>query len=165
MKDKRIIVLLTVLTIAAVGQIVLAFLLYAVPGSDTVRNAGWGVLCLSAVLGWLPIYYLKKWGRVPQRKSFIQTTVLVDRGVYAIVRHPHFLAGILMAVALALIAQHWLVAVLGAIAIVTYCISAFEEEKSTIAKLGDDYRRYRESVPRFNFILGAVRVLRRRSTR
>jgi protein-S-isoprenylcysteine O-methyltransferase Ste14 len=161
MKDKKIIVLLTVLTIAAVGQIVLAFMLYAVPGNDTVRNVGWGVLCLSAVFGWLPIYYFKKWGRVPQGKSFIQTTVLVDRGVYAIVRHPQFLAGILMAVALALIAQRWLVAVLGAIAIVAYDISAFEEEKSSVAKLGDDYQRYRELVPRFNFILGAVRALKR----
>ena len=165
MKDMRIIILLTVLTIAAVGQIVLAFLLYAEPGHDAVRYVGWGVLCLSAVFGWLPIYHLKKWGGVPQRKSFIQTTVLVDRGVYAIVRHPQFLAGILMGVALALIAQHWLVAVLGAIAIVTYDISAFEEEKSSIAKLGDDYQRYRELVPRFNFILGAVRVLRRGSSR
>ena len=165
MKDKKIIVLLTVLTVAAVGQIVLAFLLYAEPGNDTVRNVGWGVLCLSAVFGWLPIYHFKRWGRVPRRKSFIQTTVLVDRGLYAIVRHPQFLAGILMGVALALIAQHWLVAVLGAIAIVTYDISAFEEEKASIAKLGDDYQRYRESVPRFNFILGAVRALKRRSSR
>ena len=55
MKDMRIIILLTVLTTAAVGQIVLAFLLYAEPGHDLVRYVGWGVLCLSAVFGWLPI--------------------------------------------------------------------------------------------------------------
>ncbi|MCK4221951.1 MAG: isoprenylcysteine carboxylmethyltransferase family protein [Dehalococcoidia bacterium] len=165
MKDMRVVTLLTVWTIAAVGQVVLSFLLYAEPGNDTVRNVGWGVLCLSAVFGWLPIYYLKKWGGVPEQKSYVHTTVLVDRGVYAVVRHPQFLAGILMGVALPLIAQHWLVAVLGAIAIVTYYISAFEDEKSTTARFGEDYERYRESVPRFNFILGLVRVLRRRSSR
>jgi protein-S-isoprenylcysteine O-methyltransferase Ste14 len=165
MKDKRIIVWLTVMAVAALGELALAFLFKAEPGNAVVRKVGWGLLALSAFFVWLPLYQLKKWGGVPKRKSRGKTTVLVDRGVYAIVRHPHFLLSMAIDLALILIAQHWLVGVLGAIAIVACWVSALEEEKSSIARFGDDYRRYMESVPRFNFILGAVRALKRRSSR
>jgi protein-S-isoprenylcysteine O-methyltransferase Ste14 len=69
----------------------------------------------------------------------------------------------LMALALPLIAQHWIVAILGAIAIAIYYENTFDEEKSAVEKFGEEYKRYRESVPRVNFFAGFVRLwLRRR---
>jgi protein-S-isoprenylcysteine O-methyltransferase Ste14 len=91
---------------------------------------------------------------VKKGKGYIHTTTLVDRGVYAILRHPQYLAGILMAIALPLISQHWIIAVLGVIAIVIYYADSFDEEATCIEKFGEAYERYRERVPGFNFIWG-----------
>jgi protein-S-isoprenylcysteine O-methyltransferase Ste14 len=66
----------------------------------------------------------------------VQTTELVDSGIYGVVRHPEYLAGVLMIPALALIAQHWVVAVLGAIAAITYCVSDVCEEQSSMRGSG-----------------------------
>jgi protein-S-isoprenylcysteine O-methyltransferase Ste14 len=150
-----------ILTIVAVGQIVLTFLFYNKDGSDAIRNIGWFVLWISAVFGWLPIFTFKKWGGVAKGKSYIQTTVLVTRGVYGIVRHPQYLAGMLMAAALAQIAQHWIVVILGAAALIIYYADMFEADKEALAKFGDAYKTYMESVPRANFVLGIFRRLRR----
>ena len=144
MKNIKMIVSATIVTIVAVGQIILSFVLYNENGNTTVTNIGWIILWISAIFGWLPIFTFKKWGK-PKGKSYISTTVLVDRGVYAIVRHPQYLAGMLMGLALPLIAQHWAVAILGAIAIVIYYVDTFREEKSVIEKFGEDYRQYMKS--------------------
>jgi protein-S-isoprenylcysteine O-methyltransferase Ste14 len=164
-KGTKAIMLAAILTIVAIGQIVLSFLLYDKNGSPIVRNVGWVVLWISAIFGWLPIYTFRKWGGVTKGKSYVQTTVLVDRGIYAIVRHPQYLAGMMIGVALTLIAQHWLVGVLGAIAIVIYYVDTFEEEESAVVKFGESYTRYMESVPRVNFVVGIVRLLRHRRRR
>jgi protein-S-isoprenylcysteine O-methyltransferase Ste14 len=104
MRKTRIILSSTILTIAAVGQIILSFILYNDNGNSIIRNTGWVILWISAVFGWLPILTLRKWGKVPEGNGYIPTTILVDRGVYAIVRHPQYLAGMLMGIALTLIA-------------------------------------------------------------
>jgi protein-S-isoprenylcysteine O-methyltransferase Ste14 len=164
MKNVRAIVSSTILTIAAVGQIILSFVLYKDDGISAVRITGWIILWISAVFGWLPIHTLKKWGK-PGGRGYVRTTVLVDRGVYAIVRHPQYLAGILMGLALPLIAQHWIVAMLGAIVIFIDYMDTFAEEKDNVKKFGEKYERYRESVPRVNFFVGLIRLLCHRRER
>ncbi len=159
MNNIKMIVMTIALTLAAVGQIVLSFFLYNKDGNETVINLGWVILWISAIFGWLPIFTFKKYGRVPKGKSYIQTAALVDRGVYAIVRHPQYLAGILMGIALPMISQHWAVAVLGIVAVVIYILNTFDEEASNIEKFGDGYREYMQRVPRFNFLLGIYRLL------
>ena len=160
MKEGRTMIKAVILTIAAVGQIILSFLLYNEEGSDAVTNAGWVILWISAIFGWLPILTLKKWGGVPEGKGYISTTQLVDRGVYGVVRHPQYLAGMLLGVALSLIAQHWAVAVLGLVVVVISYLDTYDEERACVAKFGEEYTRYAERVPRVNFVLGLVRLLR-----
>jgi protein-S-isoprenylcysteine O-methyltransferase Ste14 len=160
MGNKNIILSGFILTAAAVGQIVAAILLYNPQANANLINAGWGVLMLSAIFGWLPIFTFRSKGKVEGR-GYIRTTVLVDSGVYAIVRHPQYLAGILMNIALAMITLHWLVLALGLVAAPIYYLDTGQEEKGCIEKFGDDYRRYMERVPRMNFILGIVRALRK----
>lgn len=149
----------TVLTLAAVGQILLAIFLYDPNGNTAVINLGWVILWVSAVFGWLPIFTFKNWGKVPKGKGYIHTTVLVDRGIYAIVRHPQYLAGILISLGLPLITQHWAVAALGIVTAAIYYLNTFDEEASSIEKFGDPYREYMQRVPRINFLLGACRLL------
>jgi protein-S-isoprenylcysteine O-methyltransferase Ste14 len=130
MKNPRAIIIAAVLTLAAVGQIVLVILLHNPEANATIINIGWGILWLSALFGLLPIYTFRKWGGVPKGKGYIPTTILVDRGVYAIVRHPQYLAGILMSLALYLVSRHWAVALTGVLAMATSYISMVDEEAS-----------------------------------
>ena len=76
MKNTKMIISATILTIVAVGQIILSFVLYNENGNPTVTNIGWIILWISAIFGWLPIFTFKKWGK-PKGKSYINTTVLV----------------------------------------------------------------------------------------
>jgi protein-S-isoprenylcysteine O-methyltransferase Ste14 len=158
-RDTKVIIIEIILTIVAVGQIVLCFILYNKNGNSIVRNIGWIVLWISAIFGWLPIYTFKKYGKVPKGKAYVNTTQLVDKGVYAIVRHPQYLAGILMAIALFLIAQHWLIGILGIVLIFIYYENTYDEEKKVTEKIGEDYEQYMKRVPRLNFILGIIRSL------
>jgi len=159
---KSEIALAAILTVAAVGQIVLAIVLYNREGSALVGNIGWAILWLSAVFGSWPILAFRSKGGVARGKSYIHTTVLVDSGPYAIVRHPQYLAGILISIALPLIARHWAVALPGLVAVALHYVGAIQEEQSSIVKFGEDYRRYMETVPRMNFILGIIRLVRRK---
>ena len=57
----------------------------------------------------------------------METTALVDTGIYAIVRHPQGgTAGILLNLALAFIGQHWLLVILGAVGMALLVVLAGE---------------------------------------
>ncbi len=148
-------------TVVAVGQIISALFFYNAMDNEALTNLGWGVMMISAIFGWLPILTFRKQGGVAKGKSYVATTQLVDTGIYAIVRHPQYLAGIIMSVALALIAPHWLVVGLGVVAVAIYAFSTFEEERGCIEKFGDEYLAYMTRVPRLNPVLGIIRALRR----
>jgi len=100
---------------------------------------------------------------VPKGKAFVHTTRLVDTGVYAIVRHPQYTGGA-YAIFLAnfLWYPHWLFGVLGAAgAVVTY-MGCREEDERMVEKFGREYEAYMKRVPGMNFVLGLVRLIRRR---
>ena len=44
-----------------------------------------------------------------------------------------------------------------------FCIGVLKADKGLIEKFGDDYKHYMQKVPRMNFSLGLIRLLRRRS--
>ena len=149
----------TAWSILIVLQIILSFFLYNRTGLSTLRHFGWITMAVSAVFGWLPIFAFRKKGEVPKGRSYIQTTVLVDSGIYAVVRHPQFLAGILLSLALILITQHWFIAATGVVAIVLNYLIALKADQELIEKFGDDYKGYMQKVPRMNFLLGLMRLL------
>jgi len=152
-----------ILTVAFVGQVLAAWLLYNPQASALVINSGWILIMFSAIFGWLPIFTFRARGKIEGR-SYINTTVLVDSGVYSIVRHPQYLAGILLNIALPLITFHWLVTVLGILAGVITYLGTFDEEKDNLDKFGEAYRVYQEKVPRLNFLLGLYRLVQRKAT-
>jgi len=163
MKGKKMIASGIVLTVTAIGQIIAAILFYDPEGSAARINAGFAVMMVSAIFGWLPILTFRRKGKV-QGRSYMHTTVLVDSGIYAIVRHPQYLAGILLNVALTLITPHWLVTILGMAAALVTALGTYDEEKKCIDKFGQPYMEYMQKVPRLNFILGIFRALRRKQT-
>jgi protein-S-isoprenylcysteine O-methyltransferase Ste14 len=144
-----------------VAQIVLAFFLRR-PGPEAIEWVGWICLWTSAIFGWLPIITLRRKGGVPQGQSYIKTTVLVDTGIYAIVRHPQGgTAWLLINLGIMLIARHWSSVILGLVSMVLAYVDTLKADQYCIEKFGDAYRRYMETVPRVNFVAGIIRLVRR----
>jgi protein-S-isoprenylcysteine O-methyltransferase Ste14 len=152
----------SVMGVLTVLQIVLTFFLCNQAGLQVLRVVGWIVWALSAVFGVIPIITFRRLGGVPEGKSYMQTTVLVDSGVYAVVRHPQFLAGVLINISLMLIAQHWLIIVLGVPPMLLTYLDAHRADQSCVEKFGDEYKHYMQRVPRINFLAGIIRLVRRR---
>ncbi len=148
------------LTVFMVIQIVL-FVIYINYGKVLIlKYIGYFCWALSASFGWLPIYELKKKGNVPKGKSYVFTTKLVTSGVYSIVRHPQFLAGIFLSIAFILISQHWVVLILGIPVIIILYKDMFRADRYGIKKFGKSYKSYMKKVPRMNFVLGIIKILK-----
>ena len=142
-------------------QFYLSWRFYNNLGLSWVANLGWLVLTVSGVFGWLPIFEFKKHGGVPEDQSYIQTTSLVTSGVYSVVRHPQFLAGVLICVSMMLISQHPYSVIAGLIAAITYAYEVVPADKRLVEKFGEPYQRYKERVPALNFMVGVFRLLTR----
>jgi protein-S-isoprenylcysteine O-methyltransferase Ste14 len=162
--SKKILLSSILWTLTAGGQIAAAWLLYD-PAANTTRiNMGWLIIFVSGIFGWLPIFTFRSRGNI-QGRSYIDTTTLVDSGIYRFVRHPQYLAGLLINIGAALITWHWLVILLGLLSVIMYYWSTFIEEEKNLEKFGDDYRDYQKRVPRFNFLLGLFRVLEKKENK
>lgn len=122
---------------------------------------GWAAFAVSAVLGWFPIFLFHRHGGVTKRRSYVHTTQLVTTGLYAIVRHPQFLAGDCLALAVMCITQHWGTLVAGGIAIAADRLSMIKADRDLVAKFGEPYREYMAHVPRASLLVGTWRWVRR----
>ena len=147
-----------------VAQVILVFIcgIFNEAGLDVVLYLGWVIWAISVVLAWMPIFTLKRKGGVKKGKSYVHTTALVKTGIFSIVRHPQYTAGILFSLALILISQSWLIAGISAIVMPLSYVDTLMADKHEIEKFGDEYKRYMKEVPRTNFILGIIRLLRGR---
>jgi len=119
-------------------------------------------LILALVFMVPPFFLLKKYGHPPNGAPFYETTTLVDRGVYGIVRHPQYLGYILLVFGFAALSQHRLTTIIGASASTLFFLQALQEEEYCRRQLGAEYAAYAERVPRFNFVLGFLRHFRPR---
>lgn len=95
-------------------------------------------------------------------KSVMDTTVIVERGTYGIVRHPQILGCMMLMSAVILISQHWLSAIIAVPIFVLSYQYVVKEERNLIVKFGDDYERYKQRVPSMNPLLGIIRLVRRK---
>jgi protein-S-isoprenylcysteine O-methyltransferase Ste14 len=163
MKEWKKYFLASVGSVLTVLQIILCFLLYNEAGLEVLRYVGWAILAVSGFFGWMPIFILRRKGGVAKGKSYVHTTVLVDSGIYAVVRHPQSgLAWVLLNLALPLIGQHWLLGVIGVASMVLAYVDTRQEDKRLVEKFGDAYERYMQSVPSINVLAGVIRLVRRR---
>jgi protein-S-isoprenylcysteine O-methyltransferase Ste14 len=131
---------------------------YRVPGI-----IGWVVWALGMVLVMAPIVMFPRRGGVPEGKSFVSTTRIVDTGIYSIIRHPQYTGGIYAIFLPTLLwYPHWLFFLMGAAGIVLTYFSVRTEDGLLVEKFGDDYTEYAGRVPAMNFIAGIIRLRRRR---
>lgn len=147
--------------IASVLLVVLLLVTIILPAGENLylRYTGVFILALAALFMFLPFYHLSKYGQAAKGESYMQSRQVVDRGLYAILRHPQYMGYMLLGFGFALLRQHWAIILLAVLGAVFFYLQALEEEKICLSKFGEDYRRYSQRVPRFNFILGLMRVL------
>jgi|SRR5690349_6439610 len=74
---------------------------------------------------------------------------LVTSGPYRWVRHPLYTIGASLFIAFGMIADNWLIAVLGMLAFIGMAIRTPKEEANLIEKFGDEYREYMKRTGRF----------------
>jgi protein-S-isoprenylcysteine O-methyltransferase Ste14 len=125
-----------------------------------LRGTGVFMLLLAGVFMFLPFFLLTKHGRIKDGENYIQTRAVVDRGLYAITRHPQYLGYILFACGFALLSQHWTSVLLAAVGSIFFYLQAVKEERYCLAQLGEPYEQYLRRVPRFNIVLGIMRLPR-----
>ena len=154
----------TFASILFISQIIVGiYLLSDVSQIKILAYVGVGLYVFSGIVfGWLPVIEFRRKGGVRKGRSYIHTTRLVDTGIYSIVRHPQYVTFMLWAIAGMLLFQHWIKIILGIPIIPLTYIDLMRADKDAIDKFGDDYKAYIEKVPRANFLLGIIRLLRRR---
>ncbi len=128
-------------------------------GLNILAYVGWMALAVGLPFFFSPSIYFPK---AREGKSIMDTTAIVDGGTYGIIRHPQILGCLLLMVGSILISQHWLSAIIAVPIFVLFYQYVLNEEKKLIVKFGDDYKRYMQKVPRMNFLLGLIRLARRR---
>jgi protein-S-isoprenylcysteine O-methyltransferase Ste14/NAD-dependent dihydropyrimidine dehydrogenase PreA subunit len=131
-------------------------------GVEILGYVGCVVLAVGLVFFVSIAVYFPRKGKPAKGKGLMDTTVVVDSGTYGIVRHPQILGCMLLMSASILISQHWLSAIVGIPIMVWLYAELPKEEKGLTLKFGDDYKLYMQKVPRINFVLGVIRLLRRR---
>ena len=142
--------------------IVMVFTFYNYYNLDFLVIAGWILLVFSVVIIFLAGGEFQKKGGAPRGRSIVHTTVVVDTGIYAVVRHPQYLGFMLFVFALVLMSQHWLSVFSGVVGFALFYRDVLREEQMSIEKFGEDYKRYMEEVPRMNLVGGFIRLLKRR---
>lgn len=146
-----------------VFQFVLFFFSYQnYMGINLLLYIGLVLWILSVIFGIMPMYTFKKKGGVPRGKTYIHTKKLVDTGVYSVVRHPQYLAGLLLIFALMCMTQHWMSIVAGTVALIAFYVDTLRADPPLIEKFGDEYVAYMRRVPRLNFLKGLWNLNRRR---
>jgi len=131
-------------------------------GIEELRYAGWALFAVGIVLIFLPMFVFRSKGKVEKEKDWTETSVLVDTGIYSVIRHPLYLGWLLMYLVTILWSQHWLTIIVGILGMTSVYLISRQEDQRLVEKFGDDYKRYIERVPRTNFILGIIRLLIRR---
>jgi protein-S-isoprenylcysteine O-methyltransferase Ste14 len=125
-----------------------------------LRGAGVFMLLLAGVFIFAPFYLLTKHGGAKDGNTYMQARAVVDRGLYSITRHPQYLGYIFLACGFALLSQHWVAVLLAVVGATFFYLQAVREERYCLAQLGEPYEQYRRRVPRFNIVLGIMRLPR-----
>jgi len=156
------IIFTTIFTICFIIQIVLMFLFFNELGIIILVYIGYVIWVFSIYFAIISFRTFKKRGSVEKGKSYLYTTKLVSNGPYAIIRHPQYLGGILFTISITFWTQIWLSLILSIIIIILTYQWTFTEDKNLIDKFGEDYKKYKENVPRLNPLYGIFKFYHRK---
>jgi protein-S-isoprenylcysteine O-methyltransferase Ste14 len=132
----RDVVLSTVLGILFIGQVALCILFDNSAALDMLLCLGWTGLVVVTLIGWAARVAFQRRGGAHDGESWLQTRVVVESGIYVLVRHAMYVSFMSYVISLILISQYWLSAILGVPIIVLLYFFMRAEEQSSIRKLG-----------------------------
>ncbi|MFX1499697.1 MAG: methyltransferase family protein [Promethearchaeota archaeon] len=155
--DIKDIIVTTVFTLCFIIQIVLMFLFFNELQLIVLVYLGYIIWGFSLYFAFISFWTFKKRGGVEKGKSYLHTTKVVDKGPYAIIRHPQYLGGILFSISITLWTQLLISLILSIIIILLTYQWTYVEDKNLIEKFGEEYKIYREKVPRLNPLLGIIK--------
>lgn len=138
------------------------FLFFNELGLTYLVFIGYGIWGFSIYFGVISFWTFKKRGGVEKGRSYLNTTKIVEKGPYAIIRHPQYLGGILFTLSITLWTQILLSLILTTLIIILTYQWTYIEDKNLIEKFGEDYKTYRVQVPRLNPILGIFKYFTHR---
>ena len=141
------------------AAVVLGFLILDHGSNHIAKAAALAAFGLALPLIIPPFIVLKRHGNVQPGGSYMDTTASVDRGPYAVIRHPQYLGYMLLIAGFTLLTQHWLLALPAVLTWVGFTWQAIQEERDCRERLGRPYADYCQRVPRFNIVLGLLRWL------
>jgi len=153
----RNIIFTTIFTASFLAQIILMFMFFNELNLIILTYIGYIIWGFSLYFGLISFWTFKKRGGVQKGKSYVHTTKVVEKGPYAIIRHPQYLGGILFTISITLWTQLWVSLILSIIILVLTYQWTYVEDKNLIDKFGEDYERYKDKVPRLNPILGIIK--------
>ncbi|MFW9904118.1 MAG: methyltransferase family protein [Candidatus Thorarchaeota archaeon] len=151
----------TIMSFAYIGLFFSGFILQNPLYNQVIGLIGWFIWIFGFLLAFSPNIAFKRRGGVPEGKSYIHTTKLVNDGIFGVIRHPQYAGGMVIAFSMCLIVQTPLTYILAIIAMITAYLSMVFEEDRLIMKFGSQYKKYQAEVPRVNFFLGLIRKLRK----
>ncbi len=88
---------------------------------------------------------------------------LITTGVFSLVRHPMYLGGMVLFLAMGCFLPHWIMVLLVSINLILIYRFMLDGDRSNVDKFGEEYQMYMERVPRMNLVAGIVNWLRRGS--
>lgn len=133
------------------------------PHYTTLYIIGWMVWLPGMLLVAAPFIMFPGFGEVKRGDSFVDTTRVVDSGIYGVIRHPQYLGGILsLFLTNVLWHPHWLFLLIGVAGSGAIYYSSIYEERYLTRKLGKVYEAYMKRVPRMNIITEIIKKLKRK---
>jgi protein-S-isoprenylcysteine O-methyltransferase Ste14 len=112
-----------------------------------MQHVGWGIIVLSLVLCVIPLHRFRRGMWIGRNVSG-----LVTDGVYRYTRNPQYVAAALMPLGYAVTGWSIWAWVGVAVMWLTIHLTALVEEEHLERTFGDEYRRYKESTPRYLFV-------------
>ena len=109
----------------------------------------------------VPIVTLEHRGKSKKSASPLfapsEATIMLETGIFKMIRHPLYFGTALWSFALILILQSVLSLILGGGAIFCFWTASQKEDELNVRKFGDRYREYMKKVPRWNILKGIRR--------
>ncbi|MGQ9723337.1 MAG: methyltransferase family protein [Candidatus Jordarchaeum sp.] len=134
--------------------------IYNVVVLELLYYIGYILWVVAVVFMLLPISVFHRKGGVPKGKGYYDTTVLVESGIYSVVRHPQYTGVAVLCLVPICLGLYWLLALIGiACMVICYWFTRLED-RSNVEKFGKAYESYMQSVPAMNFLVGVIRLLR-----
>jgi len=160
-RRRRDVVLTACAALLFIGQIVLATIYYNFYRVSALSYLGWILMAVAIFVFGLSWYAVRR-QKLTEDREWLQDTVLVDTGIYEVIRHPVYFGFMLYVISLILLSQHWLSIIFG-VPIIAYLYWLMRlEEWASVDKYGEEYVDYMDRVPRLNIVAGLRRYYRKR---